>query len=76
MPKVGAFDAVVSADKLLESSIATLEQAIAGKLDGKQTTSKITALKMNRVEQGMSFAMAEGMVMGQTKGHYQHLLWL
>lgn len=25
---------------------------------------------MNRVEQGMSFAMAEGMVMGQTKGHY------
>jgi 3-hydroxyacyl-CoA dehydrogenase/enoyl-CoA hydratase/3-hydroxybutyryl-CoA epimerase/enoyl-CoA isomerase len=69
--KVGAFDAVVSADKLLESSIATLEQAIAGKLDWQAKRQvKLQPLKMNRVEQGMSFAMAEGMVMGQTKGHY------
>ncbi|MEC8208142.1 MAG: 3-hydroxyacyl-CoA dehydrogenase NAD-binding domain-containing protein, partial [Pseudomonadota bacterium] len=69
--KVGVFDAVVSADKLLESSIATLEQAIAGKLDWQAKRQvKLQPLKMNRVEQGMSFAMAEGMVMGQTKGHY------
>ena len=69
--KVGAFDAVVSADKLLESSITTLEQAIAGKLDWQvKRQVKLQPLKMNRVEQGMSFAMAEGMVMGKTKGHY------
>lgn len=69
--KVGAFDAVVSTDKLLESSIATLEQAISGKLDWQAKRQvKLQPLKLNRVEQGMSFAMAEGMVMGKTKGHY------
>ncbi len=69
--KVGAFDAVVSADKLLESSVATLELAIAGKLDWQaKRNAKLQPLKLNRVEQGMSFAMAEGMVMGKTKGHY------
>ncbi|WP_289076184.1 enoyl-CoA hydratase-related protein, partial [uncultured Pseudoalteromonas sp.] len=67
--KVGAFDAVVSADKLLESSLATLELAIAGKLDWQAKRDvKLQPLKLNRVEQGMSFAMAEGMVMGKTKG--------
>ncbi|MEM5551926.1 fatty acid oxidation complex subunit alpha FadB [Pseudoalteromonas neustonica] len=69
--KVGAVDAVVSADKLLESSISTLELAIAGKLDWQAKRNvKLQPLKLNRVEQGMSFAMAEGMVMGKTKGHY------
>ncbi|NMM42509.1 fatty acid oxidation complex subunit alpha FadB [Pseudoalteromonas arctica] len=69
--KVGAVDAVVSADKLLESGISTLELAIAGKLDWQAKRNiKLQPLKLNRVEQGMSFAMAEGMVMGKTKGHY------
>lgn len=69
--KVGAFDALVSADKLLESSISTLELAISGKLDWQAKRQvKLQPLKLNRVEQGMSFAMAEGMVMGKTKGHY------
>ena len=69
--KVGAFDAVVSTNKLLESSISTLELAIAGKLDWQAKRQvKLQPLKLNRVEQGMSFAMAEGMVMGKTKGHY------
>ena len=69
--KIGAVDAVVSADKLLESSISTLELAIAGKLDWQAKRNvKLQPLKLNRVEQGMSFAMAEGMVMGKTKGHY------
>ncbi|MGO2128461.1 MAG: fatty acid oxidation complex subunit alpha FadB [Pseudoalteromonas prydzensis] len=69
--KVGAIDAVVSADKLLESAISTLELAIAGKLDWQAKRNvKLQPLKLNRVEQGMSFAMAEGMVMGKTKGHY------
>ncbi|TGE76398.1 fatty acid oxidation complex subunit alpha FadB [Pseudoalteromonas sp. KS88] len=69
--KVGAVDSVVSADKLLESSISTLELAISGKLDWQAKRNvKLQPLKLNRVEQGMSFAMAEGMVMGKTKGHY------
>ncbi|HEA14877.1 MAG TPA: fatty acid oxidation complex subunit alpha FadB [Pseudoalteromonas prydzensis] len=69
--KVGAIDAVVSADKLIESGISTLELAIAGKLDWQAKRNvKLQPLKLNRVEQGMSFAMAEGMVMGKTKGHY------
>ncbi|MGB2709463.1 MAG: enoyl-CoA hydratase-related protein, partial [Pseudoalteromonas nigrifaciens] len=69
--KVGAFDAVVSADKLIESSVSTLELAIAGKLDWQAKRNvKLQPLKLNRVEQGMSFAMAEGMVMAKTKGHY------
>ncbi|BBN80025.1 fatty acid oxidation complex subunit alpha [Pseudoalteromonas sp. A25] len=69
--KVGAVDGVVAPDKLLEGAISVLEQAVAGKLDWRAKRQvKLEPLKMNRVEQGMSFAMAEGMVMGKTKGHY------
>ncbi|MFC3033217.1 fatty acid oxidation complex subunit alpha FadB [Pseudoalteromonas fenneropenaei] len=69
--KVGAVDAVVSQDKLLAASIKLLEQAIAGKLDWRAKRAvKLSPLKLNKVEQGMCFAMAEGMVFGQTKGHY------
>ncbi|MBB1295053.1 fatty acid oxidation complex subunit alpha FadB [Pseudoalteromonas sp. SR41-4] len=69
--KVGAVDAVVSTDKLIDSGISTLELAISGKLDWQAKRQvKLQPLKLNRVEQGMSFAMAEGMVMGKTKGHY------
>ncbi|MBD1581881.1 fatty acid oxidation complex subunit alpha FadB [Pseudoalteromonas sp. S16_S37] len=69
--KVGAVDGVVAPEKLLEGAISVLEQAVAGKLDWRAKRQvKLEPLKMNRVEQGMSFAMAEGMVMGQTKGHY------
>ncbi|MBQ4812634.1 fatty acid oxidation complex subunit alpha FadB [Pseudoalteromonas luteoviolacea] len=69
--KVGAVDGVVAADKLRDAAIKTLEQAIDGKLDWQAKRQiKLSPLKMNRVEQGMSFAMAEGMVMAKTKGHY------
>lgn len=69
--KVGAVDAVVSTDKLVESGIAMLEQAINGKLDWQAKRQvKLEPLKLNKVEQGMSFAMAQGMVMAKTKGHY------
>ena len=69
--KVGALDAVVADDALVDACINMLEQAISGKLDWqKRRATKQAPLKMNKVEQGMSFAMAEGMVMGKTKGHY------
>ncbi len=69
--KVGAVDAVVSNDKLLDAAVKMMEQAIAGKLDWRAKRQvKLEPLKMNKVEQGMSFAMAEGLVMGKTKGHY------
>ena len=69
--KIGAIDSVVALDKLLTSAVKMLEQAIEGKLDWQtKRQEKLQPLKMNRVEQGMSFAMAEGMVYAQTKGHY------
>ena len=69
--KVGAVDGVVAKDKLVEAAVKTLEQAVAGKLDWRaKRQRKLDPLKLNRVEQGMSFAMAEGLVMGKTKGHY------
>ncbi|MFY8274618.1 fatty acid oxidation complex subunit alpha FadB [Pseudoalteromonas sp. SSDWG2] len=69
--KVGAVDAVVAGEKLVAACVGMLEQAIAGKLDWQQRRAQKQApLKMNKVEQGMSFAMAEGLVMGKTKGHY------
>jgi len=69
--KIGAIDSVVAPDKLLTSAVKMLEQAIEGKLDWQtKRQEKLQPLKMNRVEQGMSFAMAEGMVYAQTKGHY------
>ncbi|WP_125561189.1 fatty acid oxidation complex subunit alpha FadB [Pseudoalteromonas rubra] len=69
--KVGAVDAVVAQDKLMDAALRTMEQAAAGKLDWRAKRQvKLDPLKMNRVEQGMSFAMAEGMVMAKTKGHY------
>ncbi|CAM4269989.1 fatty acid oxidation complex subunit alpha FadB [Pseudoalteromonas byunsanensis] len=69
--KVGALDGVVAPEKLLDAAISVLEQAVAGKLDWRAKRQvKLEPLKMNRTEQGMSFAMAEGMVLGKTKGHY------
>ncbi len=69
--KVGAVDSVVAPEKLLDASIKVLEQAINGKLDWQaKRAQKLAPLQLNKVEQGMSFATAEGMVLGQTKGHY------
>ena len=68
---VRAVDSVVASDKLVASAVKMIEQAIQGKLDWQaKRQEKLQPLKMNRVEQGMSFATAEGMVFGQTKGHY------
>lgn len=69
--KVGAVDAVVSQDKLVAAAIKMVEQAAAGKLNWQaKRAEKLSPLKMNKMEQGMSFATAQGMVYGQTKGHY------
>lgn len=68
---VGALDSVVAKDKLYNSSIKVLEQAIDGKLDWQaKRAQKLAPLAMNKLEQGMSFATAQGMVFGKTKGHY------
>ncbi|TMP43970.1 fatty acid oxidation complex subunit alpha FadB [Pseudoalteromonas citrea] len=69
--KVGAVDGVVAPEKLFDAAVRVLEQAVEGKLDWQAKRQvKLSPLKLNKVEQGMSFAMAEGMVMGKTKGHY------
>jgi 3-hydroxyacyl-CoA dehydrogenase/enoyl-CoA hydratase/3-hydroxybutyryl-CoA epimerase/enoyl-CoA isomerase len=69
--KVGMVDAVVAPEKLLDAAIKVLQQAISGKFDWRAKRQiKLSPLKLNQVEQGMSFGMAQGMVMAQTKGHY------
>ena len=68
---VGAVDAVVAKDKLVDSAIKMVELAANGKLDWQaKRQAKLDPLAMNQMEQGMSFATAQGMVFGKTKGHY------
>ncbi len=68
---VGAVDSVVASEKLLAASIKVAKQAANGKLNWQQKRqAKLDPLPMNAMEQGMSFATAQGMVFGKTKGHY------
>ncbi len=69
--KFGAVDAVVSADKLKEETVAMLKDAIAGNLNWEaKREEKTSKLKLNPMEQMMVFETAKGFVAGQTKGQY------
>src|SRR5690554_3972195 len=64
--KVGAVDAVVAADKLLEASLDLLKRAIAGELDYKaKRQPKLEKIKLSPIEQMMSFETAKGLVAAQ-----------
>ncbi|WP_158147599.1 fatty acid oxidation complex subunit alpha FadB [Vibrio cincinnatiensis] len=69
--KLGLLDAIVDSDKLLESALNTITQAINEKIDWvgrrKQKTSPLTLSKM---ESMMSFTMAKGVVAQVAGKHY------
>ena len=64
--KVGAVDAVVSADKLQAAALDLVKRAISGELDYKaKRQPKLEKLKLNAIEQMMCFETAKGFVAGQ-----------
>lgn len=69
--KVGAVDAVVPVDKLLEAAIDLAKRALSGELDYKaKRQPKLEKLKLNPIEQMMCFESAKGYVAGKAGPHY------
>ena len=68
---MGAVDAVVAPEKLREAAIAMVKDAIDGKIDYKaRRQAKLDPIKLNKLEQTMSFNVAKGMVFGKVGKHY------
>lgn len=64
-------DAIVAKEQLLNSALVLLENAIASRLDWQQVRqSKTQPLKLNKIEQTMSFNVAKGLVMKAAGSHY------
>ncbi|XGA81241.1 fatty acid oxidation complex subunit alpha FadB [Halomonas sp. CH40] len=69
--KVGAVDAVVPQDDLLDAAADILHRANAGELDIEaRRNEKKSALKLNAIEQMMVFETAKGYVAGKAGPHY------
>ncbi|MEQ1976632.1 fatty acid oxidation complex subunit alpha FadB [Xenorhabdus sp. SGI240] len=69
--KNGLVDAVVPAEKLVDSAVSILEQAIQGDLDWQAARQpKLMPLTLNEIERTMSFTVAKGMVMKVAGPHY------
>ncbi|MDX7988528.1 fatty acid oxidation complex subunit alpha FadB [Xenorhabdus sp. 12] len=69
--KNGLINAVVPAEKLIDSAVSILEQAIKGDLDWKAVRQpKLMPLNLNEIERTMSFNVAKGMVMKVAGPHY------
>ncbi|WP_114827030.1 fatty acid oxidation complex subunit alpha FadB [Vibrio cholerae] len=69
--KVGLLDAIVDSDRLIDSAITTLTQAIEEKLDWqKRRQQKTSALTLSKLEAMMSFTMAKGVVAQVAGKHY------
>ncbi|HLV16493.1 MAG TPA: fatty acid oxidation complex subunit alpha FadB [Pseudomonas sp.] len=69
--KVRAVDAVVADDKLRDAALDLLKRAIAGELDYKaKRQPKLEKLKLNAIEQMMSFETAKGFVAGKAGPNY------
>jgi 3-hydroxyacyl-CoA dehydrogenase/enoyl-CoA hydratase/3-hydroxybutyryl-CoA epimerase/enoyl-CoA isomerase len=69
--KVGAVDAVVTADKLREAALDLLGRAISGEFDYKaKRQPKLEKIKLNAIEQMMAFETAKGFVAGQAGPNY------
>jgi len=69
--KTGAVDAVVDPEKLRESALDLLGQAMAGDRDWKaRRTEKISPLKLNLTESMMAFETAKGFVAGKAGRDY------
>ena len=69
--KVRAVDAVVADDKLRDAALDMVQRAIAGELDYKaKRQPKLEKLKLNAIEQMMSFETAKGFVAGKAGPNY------
>lgn len=69
--KNGLIQAIVPVDKLKESAISLIEQAIDGKFDWQAARQpKTVPLRLTELEHKMSFAVAKGMVMKVAGPHY------
>ncbi|MEB3767304.1 fatty acid oxidation complex subunit alpha FadB [Acinetobacter sp. MD2] len=64
--KDGAVDAVVSDDKLRDAALDLIQQAMSGRLDWKaKRQEKLVPIKLNPLEQMMTFNTAKGMVLAK-----------
>ncbi|GAA6133274.1 fatty acid oxidation complex subunit alpha FadB [Oceaniserpentilla sp. 4NH20-0058] len=69
--KFGAVDAVVAPEAVLDATLSMLKAAIAGEINWEERRAEKTSkLKLNPMEQMMTFETAKGFVAGQTKGQY------
>ncbi|MCG6480795.1 enoyl-CoA hydratase-related protein, partial [Vibrio parahaemolyticus] len=69
--KIGLLDALVDSDKLLESALATLTQAINEKVDWQtRRQQKTSPLTLSKLEAMMSFTIAKGVVAQLAGPHY------
>ncbi|MTD39129.1 fatty acid oxidation complex subunit alpha FadB [Erwinia sp. CPCC 100877] len=69
--KRGLLDAVVEPEKLYESALTTLRQAIHGQLDWRaKRAPRLHPLKLSPIESAMSFTTAKAMAKQQAAGHY------
>ena len=68
---IAAVDAVVAPDKLAEAALNLIKGAISGEFDYKaKRQPKLEKLKLNAIEQMMSFETAKGFVAGQAGPNY------
>jgi len=69
--KVHAVDAVVAPEKLQEAALDLVKRAISGELDHKaKRQPKLEKLKLNAIEQMMSFETSKAYVAGQAGPNY------
>jgi len=69
--KVGAVDAVVKDESLIQSATTLLARAIDGELDWKAKRAlKLAPLKLNQIESTMAFETAKGFIAGAAGPNY------
>ncbi|MEC7118919.1 MAG: fatty acid oxidation complex subunit alpha FadB [Pseudomonadota bacterium] len=69
--KVGAVDAVVAPEQLLEAAISIIKQANEGRLDWKaKRQEKLEPVKLNMMEQMMAFNSAKGFILSKAGPNY------
>ena len=69
--KEGAVDGVVEPDALHDAALITLKRCISGELDYQtRREEKRNGIKLNSMEQLMSFETARGMILGKAGPHY------
>ncbi|EPF12289.1 Fatty acid oxidation complex subunit alpha [Cedecea davisae] len=69
--KIGLVDGIVKNEKLRDGALTILRQAIKGELDWKaRRAPKLEPLHLSKIEAGMSFTIAKGMVARIAGKHY------